>query len=569
MLPSALGLFAACLPAYVWIASKAPNAAWMAVSFAAFAINWGVFYAAIQWLQRDIGVTPARRVRVQTLGAVLWALTVCQIGAFAAGSGPAREPLLALTTAAAGMVMVFAAPVLPTLLIIAPIAAVGPMLAAGAGGREQTSLVWGALALGLALSLVLNRTLRRQFGLVAERDALIGERQAALDEATSLAESKSNLVATLSHEIRNGLSGVIHVLAAAAGAGGRAAPSRAQMTAALGAAQDLISVLNATLDTETAQSGGLDLDVEPFDPLPLARDLVLLSRAQAKAKHVELTFHAENDLASRKTGLIVADPARTRQILSNLIGNAVKYTLRGRIEVRIELRGEGEIEFAVADTGPGLSPEELTLAFEPFQRVARTGAGVPGAGLGLSLSRELAGLMGGRIEAKSAVGAGSCFSLVLPYNPTAPMEVRDLQPTAMEESRRPLRVLMAEDDSLSAAMMRAILEQLGHQVVHAHNGKRAVELCGVCDFDLLMFDGRMPGLDGAAAIREVRAMNSPNAQAPIIAVIGGEADEAQQCLAAGANAVLRKPLSVNGLARAVADAMAQAPTSTGALQARA
>ena len=255
----------------------------------------------------------------------------------------------------------------------------------------------------------------------------------------------------------------------------------------------------------------------------------------------------------------MADAARVRQVLANLLSNAVKFTVRGRIEVRLERRADDRLAIAVADTGPGLSPEEMTEAFEPFRRVARTGAGLPGAGLGLSLSRQLVALMSAKLTADSAVGVGSCFTLELPYDATA---LIDVPPVEDEHVRggvtRPgvLKVLMAEDDGLNAAMLRTILEQLGHQVVHAQNGRRAVDLASAIAFDLVMLDGRMPQMDGREAILAIRKLPAPIGQAPIIAVIGGEAEEANQCLEAGADAVMRKPVSVSAVARAVAEATA-------------
>jgi CheY-like chemotaxis protein len=235
--------------------------------------------------------------------------------------------------------------------------------------------------------------------------------------------------------------------------------------------------------------------------------------------------------------------------------------VRGRIEVRVERR-EDQIAIEVADTGPGLSREEMEQAFQAFQRVERTGAGVNGAGLGLSLSRQLAKLMGGTLEATSAVGVGSCFTLTLPFDETALREIEPangetLQPVeAAGAPPRNLRILIAEDDALNAAMLRAILEQLGHQVVHAQNGRRALDLARICDFDLVMLDGRMPIMDGPQTAAALRALDSGNRDVAIVAVIGGDADEARDCLDAGADTVLRKPVSVAAVARAVADAAA-------------
>ena len=555
MLPYALIMFGVALPIYVWAASYALNAVWMSATFAVFAINWGAFYGAVSWMRTDAAQDLARRQRVQILGGLLWAGAVAQMAMFADGAGPAREALLLLSVGASVVCLFFTAPSLVSLLTVGPAAVATPLfvLIANPDSRPAGVAAWGAVALSFALSLTLNRILRGQFAMAAEREALIAGRMASLADAEKLAQSKSHIVATLSHEIRNGLTGVMHVLAAAAGQGGRAAPSREQLNAALHATNDLIAVLNATLDSETAEQGRLALDAEPFDPVRLVRELVLLNRPHAAAKGVEFTFHVEPDLERRTVGAVVADASRARQVLANLIGNAVKYTVRGRIEARIERRDDNTLAVEIADTGPGLTPEELEQAFEPFRRVERTGAGVPGAGLGLSLSRQLATLMGGRLSARSAMGAGSCFTLELPFDPAAPVEVQADDHLIGPGASRGLRVLIAEDDALNAAMLRAILEQLGHQVVHAQNGRRAVDLCGVAQFDLIMVDGRMPLMDGAQTAAAVRALGL---KTPIIAVIGGEADEARECLDAGADAVLRKPVSVAGVARAVADAAA-------------
>lgn len=560
LLPYALGVFAVCLPLFVWVGSFAANRVWMSASFAVFAINWAAFYAVVNWLRDEASQDLNRRARIQVLCGVLWALSVMQISAFAEGAGPARDTLLMLATAGAVLCTFFAAPYLPSLLIVAPLAAAGPLIAqfSHPEGRQAGEMTWGAVALAMTLGMILNRMFRRQHDLAIAHEHLVEERLRVLEAAERTARSKSDIVATLSHEIRNGLTGVTHVLAAAAGRGGRAAPSREQLNAALDAAQDLISVLNATLDSETAESGRLSVETQPFDPVRLVHDLVLLDRPHAAIKGLELTVHVDPLLRGRDKGAVIADALRTRQIIANLLGNAVKYTVRGRVEVRLELR-EGQVAIDVADTGPGLSAEEMEQAFEPFRRVERTGAGVTGAGLGLSLSRQLARLMGGTLEARSAVGVGSCFTLTLPFDAAADGEFEEqLDAVAPEPPGAPraLRVLIAEDDALNAAMLRAILEQLGHQVVHAQNGRRAADLARIAEFDLLMLDHRMPVLDGPAAASALRGDDGPNRDAPIVAVIDGDGEEASEFLEAGADIILRKPVSVAAVARVLADAAA-------------
>jgi len=555
LLPQALGAFALSLPFFVWLGSYASDSAYMAASFSIFALNWGAFYAIVGWLKRPQAADVRRRHRVQVMGGLLWAGAVAQIAALANNAGPAREALLMASVAAAVMCMFFTAPSLVSLLIVSPVAMAGPLtaLVSSPQTRFDGMLAWGAFALTFLLSLILNQILRRQFALTVERESLIVSREASLERTERLARSKSDLIATLSNEIRNGLTAVTRVLTAAAGSGGRSIPSRDQLSAALAGANELIAVLNATLDSESAEAGGLNVERAPFDPAALVREAAAAWRGPASAKGLEFSLYVEPELGG---GAAVADAGRVRQILAHLIGNAVKYTVRGRVEIRLERRADDRLIVAVADTGPGLSPEELAAAFEPFRRIERTGAGIPGAGLGLSLSRRLADLMAAAIEAESAVGVGSCFTLELAYDADAAVAAGDVgEGRGTRAGGEGLRILVAEHDSLNAAVLRTILEQLGHQVVHAQDGRRAVDLARSLPLDLVMIAARLPGLEGAQAIAELRASPAPAGETPVIAIIEGDADEAKACLDAGAQLIMRKPVTVGAVARAVTDAL--------------
>ncbi|HXQ45419.1 MAG TPA: ATP-binding protein [Caulobacteraceae bacterium] len=552
----ALILFGVGLAVLAWAASYAPDGLWVLATFTIFALNWAAFYAVLDWAKRK----PAEharlglRTRVHVLGGLLWAGAVAQMSALAMGAGPLSQPMLLLALGAAATCVFFAAPSLPSLLIVGPAAVVAPLSALFMPPAERplARIALAATALGFALSLIFNRLLRRLFALAEEREGLMQARNRSLAEAKRLAKSKSDLIATLSQEVKTGLTGVAHVLAAAAG-GERGQASREQLSVALESAEDLIAVLNATLDTEVAEAGELALARAPFDPARLVRDLVLMNRAPAAAKGIELGMHVDESLA--EGGAVVGDLVRTRQILSNLIGNAVKYTLRGRIEVRLERTAADRIRVEVADTGPGLTAEELVRAFEPFRRIDRTCTGVPGAGLGLSLAKELAGLMGGQVTAESAPGVGSCFRLDMPYDQQATPIRRD-EPSAHVHPlprSRALKVLVADEDTLGAARLRGMLEKLGHHVLHARDGRRAYDLAQICEVDLIMLVGRMPEMDGAEAARAIRALGGPAGQTPIVAVIDGDGDEARAVIDAGADQVLRKPVSVSSVARALAE----------------
>jgi signal transduction histidine kinase/ActR/RegA family two-component response regulator len=549
LLPYALAAFAVGMSLLGWTAAQATNAPWLAVSLAQFALNWAMFYVVFSWLKRDpvhcedIG----SRARLHVMGGLLWAVAMGQLAVIALGAGPAREALLVLSLAGAITCFFFTAPHRLSLLIVGPVAALPALVLLNLQPHADrlAELAQGATALAFALAFLANHMLRQHFIIAAEREFLTEARAQALARAESLAKTKSNLLATLSHEVRTGLSGVVHVLAAAAGAGSRSRPSREQLTAALEAARDLVSVLDATLDSETAEQGKLRLAVQTFAPAQLAREAILLAQPLAAAKGLELTV--ETHLG--EGGAVVADPIRTRQILANLIGNAVKYTLRGRVALKVFQTGD-RVRFEVVDTGPGLTPEALQLAFEPFQRIEATCAGVPGAGLGLSLSRRLAKLMGGEVTGESAPGVGSRFWLELPFDPA-------LSPDAALPSSggRALRVLAAEPDSLHAALLRAALEQLGHGMLHAQDGARALDLLKLGEVDVVLVGGSGAGLAGPDAIRAIRTLESSAARAPIVAVIGGEIEEARACLQAGADAVLRKPVTVASLARAITAAL--------------
>jgi signal transduction histidine kinase/ActR/RegA family two-component response regulator len=562
LLPYALIFFGVSLPIFAWACSYAADRAWMSASFAIFAINWAAFYAQVDWMKRhpERQDDVALRTRIQIMGGLLWAAALAQICAIGLGAGSAREPILLLAAGGAAACVFFSAPNIVSLLIVGPAASAPPLLAlyADASTRQMGQVMMAAIALVMALSLILNRLFRRMFALADERARLVEERARSLDEAERAAKAKSDLVATLSQEIRNGLTGVAHVLAAA-GASGRVASTREQLNAALTSAQDLIAVLNATLDTVATEPEELKLELRPLDLPALARDVVQQLRPQATAKGLELAIHVDDAVCDPAAGAVVADAVRTRQILANLVGNAVKYTMRGRIELRLEPLGADRVRLEIADTGPGLSAEELEVAFQPFQRVSRTGAGVPGAGLGLSLSRRLAHLMHGEVTAESAIGVGSCFRLDMPIDRTARLEPAPAAPAPSPDvpvrPARALRVLIAEDEPLNAAMLRTVLEQLGHQTLHAHDGRRAFDLAQICDVDLIMLDGRMPEMDGPEAARAIRALPGPGGRAPIVAVIGGDADEAQAFQKAGVEEVLRKPVNVASVARAIAAAM--------------
>jgi two-component system, sensor histidine kinase len=231
-------------------------------------------------------------------------------------------------------------------------------------------------------------------------------------------------------------------------------------------------------------------------------------------------------------------------VLSHLIANAVKYTLRGRVELRVRRVGGDRIRFEIADTGPGLSADEVAQAFTPFMRIQRTSAGSSGAGLGLPLAAKLAGLMQGQVSVDSAPAVGSCFALDLPFDASA---TADADAPVEASGAKAMRVLMIEADGLQAAMTRAALEQLGHQVVHAQRAGRIAELLKVCDVDLVLVGGCGEEAPVGQVVAQVRDLVGESAG--VVAVIEGDPIEAGECIGAGADEIVRRPVTVAAIAR--------------------
>ncbi|HEV2365809.1 MAG TPA: ATP-binding protein [Caulobacteraceae bacterium] len=555
LMPAALALFAIGLPIFVWVGAYAANAPFMAACLATFAINCAAFYLTVGWLERNPLASVAARLRIHVLAALLWSGAVGEVAAFAAGAGPAREPLLMLACGAAAMCLFFLSPSLPALLIAGPAAAAGPLLEifADPGSRFVGFLAWGGFALAFLLMLILNHAFRTQFALAAEAQALAADRAASLERAETLAASRSALVAALSREVRDGLAGLVQMLVAAAAPSVRG--GAAKIAAALTAARELQGALEATIDSQNAEAGALSTAEQAFDAVAVVRGLEELWRPQAGERGLEFSVFV--DPALDRAGAAIGDPARVAQIVGHLIANAVRYTHRGRVEARLELASARTLAISVVDTGPGLATDELERAFAPFARIERTSSGVSGAGLGLSLSRQLAQLMGCALEARSAMGVGSAFTLVLPLDPERAPDETPAQPAAGDIPSRALRVLLAEPDELAAALTRQRIEELGHGCVLARSLERAFDLLAAGPADAVLVAAGLIEADPAAALARLRDAGV----GPVIVVTDGEASEAGS---AGAEAVLRRPVTLAALARVLARAPRRSLTTIAA-----
>jgi CheY-like chemotaxis protein len=257
-------------------------------------------------------------------------------------------------------------------------------------------------------------------------------------------------------------------------------------------------------------------------------------------------------------GHLRGDRGRISQILLNLIGNAIKFTERGGVGLHVAAQSPIGVCFEVRDTGPGLSAEQQSRLFRRFEQAegARTAARYGGSGLGLAISQELAGAMGGRIDVESAPGQGTRFIVELPIPPAeSPSRAVDPPSRDVRPGNGALRLLLVEDDPTVAEVVGGLLRAQGHEVVHALHGLAALAEVASADFDAGLLDLDLPGLDGLALARALRAQGFAR---PLIAVTArADADAEPAALAAGFDGFLRKPVTGALLANAIAEALAK------------
>ncbi len=387
---------------------------------------------------------------------------------------------------------------------------------------------------------------------VARRRRSDAERRAA--EAAN--DAKSRFLATMSHEIRTPLNGIMAMLDLALR---QDVPDglRDKLTVAHNSAQSLLTILNDTLDFSKLEAGRLDLDIAPFAPAQLAQETVDLFRAKAEDKG--LTLRAET--AAEVPAAIMGDGHRLRQVLLNLIGNAVKFTLEGEVRLSVErMPGRSTaLRFAVTDSGIGIPKHVQPKLFNSFtQADASTTRRFGGTGLGLAICKQLVELMGGSIGVESVEGAGSTFWVVLPALPAPDVSEPDTAHVPPDTSSRPQRILVAEDHPVNRTIIAEYLAIFGHEATLVETGRRAVEALDAARFDLILMDIQMPEMDGLAATRAIRARSTPDRDIPIIALTANAvAGDRERCRAAGMTGYVAKPINPTTLALAIEQAASQ------------
>jgi PAS domain S-box-containing protein len=398
----------------------------------------------------------------------------------------------------------------------------------------------------------------------AELAAANAQLTAAREEAEAAAAVKSMFLSNMSHELRNPLTSIIGYADLMAKRSDLDEPARKYLSRIQAASDALLVTVNDVLDFSKLEAGQVEIERRPVDPVSIGLRALEIFEAEMERKGLAHSFEAV-DAPAR----VMADDTRLRQILTNLIGNAVKFTASGDVSVRCHYDyGSASLRFEVTDTGPGIPADVQSRLFQRFSQVdASTTRTFGGTGLGLAICKGLAEAMGGKVGVLSIPGEGSCFWVEIPCA-LAPPEAD--QPTESAyilphpETLRGLRLLVVDDDAVNRELVRHFAEPLGVQVTDAESGSAATSLARSDPFDMILMDIRMPGIDGVTAAKIIRSKLGRNANTPIVAFTADLVGDDPATWTPVFDGILAKPLVSADLVRLLATCRRGGPSQPSA-----
>jgi CheY-like chemotaxis protein/nitrogen-specific signal transduction histidine kinase/HPt (histidine-containing phosphotransfer) domain-containing protein len=426
----------------------------------------------------------------------------------------------------------------------APAAPVGPWFRCGAVPRMPGNPTGGWL--GLCHPIDREKSLERR---LAETEA----------RAAASTQAKYRFLATMSHELRTPMTSILGASQLLADTDGPHDREQSLFLKTIHeAGHTMMGVLNDIIDLAKVEDGKLDPAPEPARLSVLVDGVMVIMAGSAETKGLTLAAKVDPTLPP----ILSFDVPAVRRILLNLIGNAIKFTAAGSVTLDVQLvhriaKNKVRLTFTVTDTGIGIPKALHDAIFDPFAQVdPLVSRGVGGSGLGLTISRRLAETMGGQLAVTSATGRGSAFTLTLDLQiPTDIPRVEGETAPKPPKRRRPLRILLAEDVALNRTILTRLIERDGHRVCAVGNGAAAVAALAMDQFDLVLMDSRMPGMDGLEATRRIRVLpDRTKATLPILALTANVLpEEAALFHEAGMDGILHKPLDMEAFYGALAD----------------